>query len=48
MSAHKAFMESEHYDFSLHRLERINEAIDDVPYDQNALEAAIEIGLEVR
>lgn len=47
MAAHKAFSESECYDFRLHRLER-NETIRAVTYDQETLEAAIETGLEVR
>jgi AAA15 family ATPase/GTPase len=48
MAAHRAFSESERYDFRLHRLERINETIRAVTYDQETLEAAIETGLEVR
>jgi AAA15 family ATPase/GTPase len=48
VAAHKAFSESEHYDFRLHRLERANETIRAVTYDQETLEAAIEIDLEVR
>jgi len=48
MAAHKAFTESEHYDFRLHRLERAKETIQAVTYDQETLEAAIETGLEVR
>lgn len=47
-AAHKAFAESELYDFRLHRLERIEETIRAVTYDREALEAAIETGLEVR
>jgi len=48
VAAHKAFLESEHYDFCLHRLERTRETIRAVTYDQESLEAAIETGLEVR
>ena len=48
IAAHKAFSESEHYDFRLHRLEHIKEAIRAITYDQETLEAAIESGLEVR
>ncbi|MDW8002753.1 MAG: ATP-binding protein [Deltaproteobacteria bacterium] len=48
VAAHKAFSESEHYDFRLHRLERVNETIKPVTYDQETLDAAIETGLEVR
>lgn len=47
-AAHEAFSESEHYDFRLHRLEHVKEAIHAVTYDQETLEAAIESGLEVR
>jgi predicted ATPase len=47
-AAHKAFAEGELYDFRLHRLERIDGTIRAVTYDQEALEAAIETGLEVR
>jgi AAA domain, putative AbiEii toxin, Type IV TA system len=47
-AAHQAFEESEHYDFRLHRLERIAEKIQAVTYDQETLAAALEIGLEVR
>ncbi|MEW6716044.1 MAG: AAA family ATPase [Chloroflexota bacterium] len=48
VAAHRAFSESERYDFRLHRLERVNETIHAVTYDQETLEAAIETGLEVR
>lgn len=48
VAAHRAFSESGSYDFRLHRLERFDEAIHVVTYDQEALEAAIDIGLEVR
>lgn len=49
VAAHRAFSESEDYDFRLHRLERVNgETIRAVTYDRETLEAAIEIGLEVR
>ncbi len=48
VAAHRAFTESNIYDFRLHRLERIKEAIHVVTYDQETLEAAIETGLEVR
>jgi hypothetical protein len=47
-AAHRAFSESERYDFRLHRLERVNETIRAVPYDQESLDAAIEMGWEVR
>ena len=48
VAAHRAFSDSEHEDFRLHRLERVNEAIHAVTYDRETLEAAIETGLEVR
>jgi hypothetical protein len=48
IAAHRAFSESGCYDFRLHRLERVNETIRAVTYDQETLEAAIETGLEVR
>ncbi len=47
-AAHKAFSGSEQYDFRLYRLERVNESIRVITYDQETLEAAIETGLEVR
>jgi len=48
VAAHGAFTESGLYDFRLHRLERRKGTIRAVTYDQEALEAAIETGLEVR
>jgi hypothetical protein len=48
VAAHRAFSESERYDFRLHRLERVHETIHAVTYDPETLEAAIETGLEVR
>lgn len=47
-AAHGAFSEGERYDFRLYRLERVDKTIRVVTYDQETLEAAIEIGLEVR
>ena len=47
-AAHMAFEQSEHYDFRLHRLERIGEDIHAVTYDSEALSAAILANLEVR
>lgn len=49
-AAHKAFTEDELYDFSLHRLDRIGEDDDirAVTYDQETLDAAIEMEFEVR
>ena len=48
VAAHRAFVKSGIYDFRLHRLERIDETIQDITYPQEVLEAAIEMGLEVR
>jgi hypothetical protein len=48
IAAHRAFVEGDIYDFRLHRLEHIGETIHDVSYPQEVLEAAIEMGLEVR
>ena len=47
-AAHRAFSEDEKYDFRLHRLERVKEKIKSVTYDKETLEAAIDMGLEVR
>ncbi len=47
-AAHQAFTESGLYDFRLHRLERKNEKIRAVSYDQKDLSVAIETGFEVR
>jgi hypothetical protein len=48
VAAHKAFTESGHYEFRVHRLERVKETIQAVTYDEESLEAAIETDLEVR
>src|SRR6266550_2941670 len=47
-AAHEAFLHNGTYDFRLHRLERINEKIKAVTYDQKTLETSIEMNLEVR
>jgi len=47
-AAHKTFSQTEQYDFRLHRLERVNKTLRVVTYDQETLEAAIEMNLEVR
>ncbi len=47
-AAHEAFSETEEYDFRLHRLQRLQDRIGDIVYDQETLAAAIEIGMEVR
>jgi hypothetical protein len=49
VAAHKAFLESESYDFRLHRLDRLeDDTISVRTYDREVLDAAIEMGLEVR
>lgn len=48
VAAHKAFKRNATYDFRLHRLELVKGGIRVVTYSQEALEAAIETGLEVR
>lgn len=48
-AAHQAFSEEGNYDFSYRRLDRTNDGnIKAVTYDQETLESAIEIGMEVR
>jgi len=47
-AAHKAFTRSQVYDFRLIRLERVQETIRALTYDQETLSAALETGLEVR
>lgn len=48
VAAHEAFSQHDTYDFRLYRLERVNEHIRVVTYDQKTLQAAVETGLEVR
>ncbi len=48
VAAHQAFSESEDYNFRLHRLDAIKGHVEVVTYEQEALQAAIEMGLEVR
>lgn len=48
VAAHRAFTGSDVYDFRLHRLERAKEKINAITYDQEALTAAVDAGLEVR
>ena len=48
IAAHESFLKSGIYDFRLHRLDRVENTIETKTYDQEALSAAIEIGLEVR
>ncbi len=47
-AAHQAFEGSDGYDFRLHRLDRINEKIRVVTYDEEVLAAAIKADMEVR
>lgn len=47
-SAHQAFEANEPYDFRLHRLEYVNDAIRATTYDQETLAAALKAELEVR
>jgi len=48
MAAHRAFLGRGEYDFRLYRLDRREDMVKVVMYDQEALDAAIETGLEVR
>jgi hypothetical protein len=48
VAAQTAFCESQYDDFRLHRLEQIDGTIQAVTYTPDQLEAAIEMGLEVR
>ena len=47
-AAHQAFAASKQYDFALHRLEQVKGAIRAVTFDQETLDAAIEMDAEVR
>ncbi len=47
-AAHQAFSASERYDFALHRLERVKKAIRAITFDQETLDAALEMDAEVR
>ncbi len=46
--AHEAFNKSADYDFSLHRLDRVEDRIEIVTYDQESLEAAVKTDFEIR
>ncbi len=46
--AHAAFSSTAPYDFRLHRLDRVEDHIEAVTYDQGALDAALIAGLEMR
>jgi|LQYC01.1.fsa_nt_gi Predicted ATPases len=47
-AAHEAFKARKQYDFKLHRLDRVNGVVKAVTYDQESLEGALSIPLEVR
>jgi len=47
-AAQEVFRESDQYDFRVHRLERVKDTIQAITYDQETLEAAIEMDVEVR
>lgn len=47
-AAHEAFKSREVYDFKLHRLERTNDEVIAKTYDEESLEGALSIPLEVR
>ena len=47
-AAHEAFSQDEQYDLRLHRLERVGDTIRVATLDREALDTAIEVGLEVR
>lgn len=47
-AAHRAFSQSGNYDLAVSRLERSGEEIRVVPYDEDTLRAAAEVGMEVR
>lgn len=48
LAAHRAFSERDSYDFRLHRLEVVDGAVRALTLDQEALEGAIDMGLEIR
>jgi hypothetical protein len=47
-AAHRAFTEGEKYDFRVHRLEHTKKGIKAVTYDQEDLDVAFEMSMEVR
>ena len=47
-AAHQTFTARKQYDFRLHRLDRANGAVKAITYDQESLEGALSIPLEVR
>ena len=48
IAAHETMKSMPHYDFALHRLQRVKGEIQAVTHDEEMLDAAIESGLEVR
>ena len=48
LAAHRAFAGSPEYDFRLHRLDRVDDAVRAVTYDKDSIEGAIKARLEVR
>lgn len=47
-AAHEAFTKADRYDFRLHRLEKTNDDIRVITYNQELLEAAFDMELEIR
>jgi AAA15 family ATPase/GTPase len=47
-AAHQIFIDSQQYNFALHRLERVKGEVQAVTYDQEMLEAAFELDVGVR
>jgi AAA15 family ATPase/GTPase len=47
-AAHEAFMQNDVYDFRLHRLEKVNDEIKAITYDQDAIDTSIEMNWEMR
>jgi predicted ATP-dependent endonuclease of OLD family len=47
-AAHEAFQAGSEYDFRYHRLQKVDERIEAVTLDQEALETTIEAGWEIR
>ncbi len=46
-AAHQAFKKSGQYDFRLHRLDQVDDSIEAVTLDEEALEVATQMGMEV-
>jgi hypothetical protein len=47
-AAHAAFSENGHYNFRLHRIDRLKSGLKTVTYDQETLETALKVPFEVR